>query len=191
MASDIIVPDVVWQNVITHNRKQEKSNKPDTAKVTMPQVEIDEEVIPDSLLHPRWHIQRTTPITLDDLEQGSADLNRPDNLKQEVEYNDTLNRYVIGNKIGDSYISAPVMMTPEEYNAWSLKHSFADYYRAKNQEILKTQGKEKFDFTDMHFSLGPREDIRSRWRSHSHTRYCRAEVRSYFKEHRQPLTAHS
>ena len=127
MASDIIVPDVVWQNVITHNRKPGKDNKPDTAKVAMPQVEIDEEVIPDSLLHPRWHIQRTTPITLDDLEQGPADLNRPDNLKQEVEYNDTLNRYVIGNKIGDSYISAPVMMTPEEYNAWSLKHSFADY----------------------------------------------------------------
>jgi len=159
MASDIIVPDVVWQNVITHNRKPRKNNKPDTAKVAMPQVEIDEEVIPDSLLHPRWHIQRTTPITLDDLEQGPADLNRPDNLKQEVEYNDTLNRYVIGNKIGDSYISAPVMMTPEEYNAWSLKHSFADYYRAKNQEILKTQGKEKFDFTDMHFSLGPAEKI--------------------------------
>ena len=50
-------------------------------------------------------------------------------------------------------------MTPEEYRKWSEKRSFSDYYRSKNQEILQKKGKEKFDFTDMHFSLGPAEKI--------------------------------
>lgn len=136
---------------------------PDTAKKTKPaavqEVVIDEESIPDSLLHPRWKVQRTTPVTYNDLNQGSTDLKHPENLKQSIVYNDTLNMYVIGNKIGDTYITAPIMMTPEEYRAWSEKRSFADYYRLKNKEILEKQGKEKFDFTDMHFSLGPAEKI--------------------------------
>ena len=131
----------------------------DTAKNEMPEVIIDEEEIPDSLLHPRWPVQRTTPLTFDDLDQGSYDLQRPENMQQTVEYNDSIDRYIIGYKIGGTYVNAPIMMTPEEYRKWSEKRSFADYYRSKNQEILKTQGKEKFDFTNMHFSLGPAEKI--------------------------------
>ena len=61
----------------------------------------NEDSIPDSLLHPRWKIQRTLPITLDDLDQNAADLHRPDNLKQDVQYNDSLDRYIIGSKISD------------------------------------------------------------------------------------------
>ncbi|MDD6853710.1 MAG: cell surface protein SprA, partial [Prevotella sp.] len=133
--------------------------KADTVKNEMPEVIIDEEEIPDSLLHPRWPVQRTTPITFDDLSQGSYDLKRPEDLKQTVEYNDTIDRYIVGYKIGGTYVNAPIMMTPDEYRKWSEKKSFADYYRSKNQEILKTQGKEKFDFTNMHFSLGPAEKI--------------------------------
>ena len=133
--------------------------KADTVKNEMPEVIIDEEEIPDSLLHPRWPVQRTTPITFDDLSQGSYDLKRPEDLKQTVEYNDTIDRYIVGYKIGGTYVNAPIMMMPDEYRKWSEKKSFADYYRSKNQEILKTQGKEKFDFTNMHFSLGPAEKI--------------------------------
>ncbi len=33
------------------------------------------------------------------------------------------------------------------------------YYRKQNDEIYKAKGKEKFDFTDMHFDLGPAEKI--------------------------------
>ena len=135
---------------------------PDTAKAkapAQPDVVIDEEEIPDSLLHPRWKIQRTTPITLDDLSQGSTDLQRPENMKQTVEYNDSLDRYVVGYKVGGTYVSAPIMMTPEEYRAWSNRQSWADFYREKNKEILQQQGKEKFDFTNMHFNLGPAEKI--------------------------------
>ncbi len=138
---------------------------PDTTKqkkkpqTVIPEVEIEEEEIPDSLLHPRWPVQRTYPLTFDDLSQGAYDLKRPDNMQQTVEYNDSLDRYIIGYKIGGTYVNAPIMMTPQEYMKWSEKRSFADYYRAKNQEILQKQGKEKFDFTDMHFDLGPAEKI--------------------------------
>lgn len=133
---------------------------PDTVKKAKPiEVEIDEETIPDSLLHPRWKVQRTTPITYDDLKENSTDLIRPENIRQTVEYNDSLDRYIIGYKIGKTYVMAPIMMTPEEYRKWTEKRSFADYYRSKNQEILKEKGKDKFDFTDMHFSLGPAEKI--------------------------------
>ena len=125
----------------------------------LPEVEIEEDTIPDSLLHPRWPIQPTVPITDDDLKRHPADLDMPDNLKQEVNYNDTLNRYVIGSKIGGLYLSTPVMMKPDEYMRWSEKQLFSDYFRSKNAEIVKAKGKEKFDFSDMHFDLGPAEKI--------------------------------
>ena len=131
----------------------------DTVVVKAQPILADDEEIPDSLLHPRWKIQRTLPITFDDLSQGAADLKRPENLDQKVEYNDSLNRYIFGSKIGDSYINAPIMMTPEEYRKWSEKKSIARFFREKNDEIYKAKGKEKFDFSDMHFDLGPAEKI--------------------------------
>lgn len=140
-------------------QQDDKKKKTDKTLKPLPVVEIEEDSIPDSLLHPRWKVQRTTPITYDDLNIGSTDLKRPQSLKQDVVYNDTINRYIIGSKIGDSYINAPVMMSPEEYRQWSEKKAFNSYFRSKNDEIYKAKGKEKFDFTDMHFDLGPAEKI--------------------------------
>ena len=125
----------------------------------MAQLELEKEEIPDSLLHPRWPIQRTTAVTYDDLEANAIDLQHPENIKQETEYNDTLDQYIIGNKMGRSWISAPIMMDQMEYLKWSEKGLFRDYFRKKNDEIFEQKGKEKFDFTDMHFDLGPAEKI--------------------------------
>ena len=145
----------LWQD----NRNSRNNSRSDTARITAQPIIENEDTIPDSLLNTRWKIQRTTPITFDDLDQNATDLKRPDNLKQDVVYNDTLNRYVIGTKIGSSYLFAPVMMTPEEYAKWSEKRLMSQYFRSKNDEIYKAKGKEKFDFTDMHFDLGPAEKI--------------------------------
>lgn len=135
------------------------ADRPDTLAIkAQPKLE-NEDSIPDSLLHPRWKIQRTLPITLDDLDQNAADLKRPDNLKQDVVYNDSLDRYIIGSKISDSYINAPFMMTQEEYRKWSERRMMNQFFRKKNDEIYQAKGKEKFDFTDMHFDLGPAEKI--------------------------------
>ena len=131
----------------------------DTATIKAQPIIENDDTIPDSLLHLRWKIQRTLPITIADLDQNAADLQRPDNLKQEVTYNDSIDRYIIGSKIGDSYINAPIMMTPEEYRKWSEQKAMQSYFRTKNDEIYQAKGKEKFDFTDMHFDLGPAEKI--------------------------------
>ena len=50
-------------------------------------------------------------------------------------------------------------MTPEEYQEWSLQNSMQQYWRQKNAEAFEAEGKNKFDFTDMHFDLGPAEKI--------------------------------
>ena len=50
-------------------------------------------------------------------------------------------------------------MTPSEYLDWSTKQQLRKFFRTKNDEIYQTKGKEKFDFTDMHFDLGPAEKI--------------------------------
>ena len=120
---------------------------------------ISEDTIPDSLLHPRWQIQRIQPFSLSDLYQSPLDLKRPDALKYDVIYNDTINRYIIGNKMGNTWLSAPIMLTPAEYLAWTELNERNAFYRKKNDEIYQAKGKEKFDFTDMHFDLGPAEKI--------------------------------
>ena len=152
------------QSRMLNNRKDNTATNTngknaDTLTIKAQPVLDDYDSIPDSLLHPRWQIQRTLPITLDDLSQGAADLRRPDNLKQEVEYNDSIDRYIIGSKISDTYINAPVMMTAEEYMKWSEKQLMQNFFRKKNDEIFQAKGKEKFDFSDMHFDLGPAEKI--------------------------------
>lgn len=129
------------------------------AVAATPMIIVEEDTIPDSLLHPRWKIQRTVPITDEDLETYSADLTFPDNIKQEVEYNDSLDRYFIGSKMGDGYLSTPIVMTPAEYRKWSEKREFDRFFREKNDTLIKEGGKDKFSFTDMHFDLGPAEKI--------------------------------
>ena len=127
--------------------------------ITAQPILADEDSIPDSLLHPRWRIQLTQPLTLGDLYQSPLDLQRPDNMKYQVEYNDTIDRYVIGNRLGNTWLSAPIMLTRNEYLTWSEMQERNAYYRRQNDEIFKAKGKEKFDFTDMHFDLGPAEKI--------------------------------
>ena len=136
----------------------QREQKSDTT-MSLSDYVVEDEAIPDSLLNLRWKVQRIVPITFEDLQRGMVDLNLPDNLQQNVEYNDTLDRYVIGSKVAGTYLSAPIMMTPEEYRKWSERQLFNKYFRSKNDEIVKTKGKEKFDFSDMHFDLGPAEKI--------------------------------
>ena len=110
-------------------------------------------------LKTRWRIQPTAPILVHDLDSSAIDLKMPDNIRQTVEYNDTANVYYIGSKLGDSYLNAPVMMTPEEYRKWSERRAMQRFFRQKDATIAQNGGKEKFDVMDMHFDLGPAEKI--------------------------------
>ena len=138
---------------------QLQDDKKKTRTSTAQPVQLDEDTIPDSLLHTRWQIQRTQPYSLSDLYQSPLDLKRPDNLQYQVVYNDTLDRYIIGNRMGATWLSAPIMLTPKEYLAWTEQQQRNSYFRKQNDEIFQAKGKEKFDFSDMHFDLGPAEKI--------------------------------
>ena len=107
----------------------------------------------------RWRIQKTAPMEVADLDSSALDLKRPDNIRQTVEYDDSSNVYYVGTKIGDSYLNAPVLMTPEEYTKWSEKRALREFFRKKDAENVQTAGKDKFSFADMHFDLGPAEKI--------------------------------
>ena len=154
---------LVWLMVATFGyaialpQLQDDKKKPHTS--TAQPVQLDEDTIPDSLLHTRWQIQRTQPYSLNDLYQSPLDLKRPDNLQYQVVYNDTIDRYIIGNRMGSTWLSAPIMLTPKEYLAWTEQQQRNSYFRKQNDEIFQAKGKEKFDFSDMHFDLGPAEKI--------------------------------
>lgn len=138
---------------------QLQDDKTKTHTSTAQPVQLDEDTIPDSLLHTRWQIQRTQPYSLSDLYQSPLDLKRPDNLQYQVVYNDTIDRYIIGNRMGSTWLSAPIMLTPKEYLEWTEQQQRNSYFRKQNDEIFQAKGKEKFDFSDMHFDLGPAEKI--------------------------------
>ncbi len=57
------------------------------------------------------------------------------------------------------FLNAPLMMTAEEYQQWTMRQSMQKYFRDRNAEAYGSNGQDKFDFTDMHFDLGPAEKI--------------------------------
>ena len=109
--------------------------------------------------HTRWRIQRTVPVEVSDLDTFALDLRTPDNLRQQVEYDDSMGHYVIGTKIGDSYLNVPILMTPEEYMQWTEQRQMQQFFRKKNADHIARKGEDKFSFADMHFDLGPAEKI--------------------------------
>ena len=111
------------------------------------------------LVRARWRIQPTAPVEVRDLDSAAIDLHMPDNIRQQAVYNDSLGFYYIGSKLGDSYLNAPILMTPEEYLRWTERRQREQFFRSKNTEAYNSQDKEKFTFSDMHFDLGPAEKI--------------------------------
>lgn len=95
---------------------------------------------------------------LEDLRPRPLDLRNPQNMTSEVEYDVDNDQYIIRSKAGDSELGVPLVLTPKEYTEWSLKRSISDYYREKNRGLLKKDS-EDFDFTNLHFDLGPAEKI--------------------------------
>lgn len=113
----------------------------------------------EDTIKPRYSVRKTAPNTLEDMETPPADLKTPENLKTGVEYDEKTGQYHIGTKSGNEYVDVPIHLTPEEYATWSMKQSLAAFYRAKNAESFAQGGKEKFNFADMKFNIGPAEKI--------------------------------
>ena len=125
---------------------------------TVPLPVVADSVV-DSVVKPRWTPQRTAPRSVADLDTIPLDLRMPRNIALQVDYDDTANTYVVGQKMGGRYLTTPLLMSPDEYDQWSLKRRMGTFFRQKNAENVATKGKNKFDFADMHFDLGPADKI--------------------------------
>ena len=128
-------------------------------EVPMVPLPVVADSVADSVVKPRWTPQRTAPRSVADLDTIPLDLRMPRNIALQVDYDDTANTYVVGQKMGGRYLTTPLLMSPDEYGQWSLKRRMGTFFRQKNAENVATKGKNKFDFADMHFDLGPADKI--------------------------------
>ena len=109
---------------------------------------------------PHVRVKKTDNPTNEQQVETSLDLVDPENLKYDVgEYDEKSGMYKVGTKLGDNFLSTPTLMTPEEYATWNTRKLLNDYFKMRNDSLFVHKGKEKFDFSDMHFDLGPAEKI--------------------------------
>ena len=105
-------------------------------------------------------VRRTVPLTLaDTAKQGTVDLRNPENITTGGEYDEETGGYFWGTKLGDEYLEAPFSLSWEEYQRIQMQRSMRAYYRNRNAQEFEAKGKERFDFTDMKFDLGPMNKI--------------------------------
>ena len=86
-------------------------------------------------------------------------LPNPENITEEITYDEEDETFSMGYKLGESYLEVPDVLTPDEYNRLMMHRSMQSFYREKYDEEVKNQGDNHFDFTDMKFDLGPAEKI--------------------------------
>ena len=90
----------------------------------------------------------------------ALDLRDPDNLKPDTAvYDEKTGQYKVGSKLGDNFLSMPFIMSPVDYLKWTERTQMDRYFKTRNDSLFVRKGKDKFDFTDMHFDLGPAEKI--------------------------------
>lgn len=102
---------------------------------------------------------RPTVSTRAQEERRSGDLKDPENLKTGLVYDEETGTYKYGTQLNEEFIYVPYYMTNNEVQRMGLQESIRAYFRKKNREEFEAKGKEKFDFTDMKFELGPAEKI--------------------------------
>ena len=112
----------------------------------------------DTLPHVR--VKKTDYTNDEKPVETSLDLRDPENLRPDTAIYDEKNGiYRVGTRLGDNFLSAPYLMSPQEYMKWTERKSMDGYFRQRNDSLFVHKGQEKFDFTDMHFDLGPAEKI--------------------------------
>ena len=109
----------------------------------------------------RFPVAETTPRDIDDMQQRPLDLKSPENIVTDTIYNEEEGTYLLSTRLGKgNMLTAPILLTPQEYAKWKERGTMSSFFRKKNYEAWEnSQKKNKFDFTDMHFDLGPAEKI--------------------------------
>lgn len=88
----------------------------------------------------------------------NMDLQQPDNITTQVEYQPATGTYVLHTRVGDKDLYTPYLMTAEEYNDYSEKQFIHQYWQQKISEVDHDNEK-KFDITDMKFNIGPADKV--------------------------------
>ena len=109
----------------------------------------------------RFPIAKTTPDNIDDLQHHALDLKSPQNIVTDTVYNEKDSTYVISTRLGNgTVLGTPLLLKRDEYSLWHQRKHMQSFFRKKgNEEWENSKKKDKFDFTDMHFDLGPAEKI--------------------------------
>ena len=106
-----------------------------------------------------FKVRPTSSSNTKDDKPHSGDLKDPDNLVTGLFYDEATGLYKYGTKVGNHFVYSPIYMGTDEVMREGIRRSMLDYFRNHNKEEYRSQGKNKFDFTDMQFSLGPAEKI--------------------------------
>ena len=104
-------------------------------------------------------VPETTIQTIDGDRQRPGTLRNPENIKTDTYYDEETGTWRLGTKMGDYFLEAPFMLSDAEYQEWLTRRSLQRYYKDRNAREFSEQGKNKFDFTDMQFDLGPASKI--------------------------------
>jgi hypothetical protein len=89
--------------------------------------DVSEEAPVDTV--PKRKVRRSDYPDDERPEEYSFDLQDPENLKPEAgEYDEKHSLYRVGSKLGDNFLSAPYLMTPQEYVRWTERNSINKYF---------------------------------------------------------------
>ena len=102
-------------------------------------------------------VVRPTVSTRGILPLHSGDMKNPENLETGLFYDETTGTYKYGTRLGGQWLYVPFYMAGDEVRRMGIEQSMRDYFRRRNNEEFQARGKDKFDFSDMQFSLGPAE----------------------------------
>ena len=108
-----------------------------TFTASIPEIELLEEMPQDTLpkVKTRFPVSKTFPEEYQDIvNESPADLKTPDNVKTRIEYDVNTGSYVVRTRLGDTDLTTPIALTPEEYQNYSFQKSLQSYYRQKNEE---------------------------------------------------------
>ena len=122
-------------------------------------VSTDKSAVAEAAADTLPRVRKTVPLTLADTARGPVDLRNPENLQTGGTYDEQTGGFYWGTKLGDEYVEAPFSLSWNEYQNLMMRRSMAAYYRNKNAQEFKEKGKDRFDFTDMQFDLGPMNKI--------------------------------
>ncbi len=129
---------------------------------TMPVLPFSGEQMDTILPDGRVDVRPTVPRNFEELMQWqlTQDLNQPQNITTEAEYDPLTQQYIVHIRLGKNDLVTPFALTKKQYDEWQTRQTLARYWNKRNAELLQNEKtKEPFNILDMNFSLGPLEKI--------------------------------